>query len=49
MIPEILKQYSEWKEKHPDEDWQYDEISEWLGSFSRSEMIQLLEWAESKK
>lgn len=40
----VLTQYNEWKEKHPEEDYPYDEIHEFFGSLSRSEMQGFMEW-----
>lgn len=40
---DIIKKYIDWKKKHPDEDYQLDEIGEFYAELSRSDMVDILE------
>lgn len=40
---EIINDYIKWKLDNPDEDYQYDEIHNFLGNYSRSSLQGLLE------
>lgn len=43
-IHEVIDQFKKWKNDNPDEDWQYDEIFEFINNFSRGEMIHFMNW-----
>ena len=40
----ILKDYIEWCQQNPDEDWQIDNINEFLANFSRAGKADFLDW-----
>lgn len=42
----IIKDYIKWKLDNPDEDYQYDEIHEFLSDYDRGSLQGLLEFAE---
>ena len=39
----IVIAFREWQSKHPDEDYQYDEIHEFIASLSRGALLELCE------
>lgn len=43
---QIIEDFKKWKEKHPDEDYQYDEVHNFLSNYSRGEIISFLEDVE---
>lgn len=40
----IAQKYARWKEKHPNEDYQYDEIMEFVSSLTRGDMVDVMEF-----
>lgn len=48
-IHPVIEKYRKWKEAHPNEDYQYDEIHEFLTDLTRGEILDLMEWALGKK
>ncbi len=40
---EIIKAYKEWKTEHPDEDYQYDEIHNFMASIGRGGQYEVME------
>lgn len=40
----IVLRYLEWKKKHPDEDYQCDEILEFVNSLGRGEIFTVFEY-----
>lgn len=38
----LLKAFAEWRKEHPDEDYQADEIHEFLADFSRGDIHSFL-------
>lgn len=42
-----IEKFRKWKEEHPDEDYQYDEIFDFVdGELSRGELLSTFEWLE---
>ena len=39
----IIQRYKSWKAEHPDEDYQYDEIHEFITGLSRGELCEVFE------
>lgn len=46
--PPCIQNYIAWKEKNPDEGYQYDEIHEFTATLSRGDLLDLLEYASEK-
>ena len=40
---DILNRYESWKKDNPDDDYQYDEIREFVAGLSRGELLNLFE------
>lgn len=36
---EVIQKFRAWKKEHPDEDYQYDEIHEFIAKLSRGELL----------
>jgi len=41
----LIEKYINWKQEHPDEGYQYDEINEFFDELDRGEKQALMEWA----
>lgn len=46
-MEKVIKKWKEWKQGK-DEDWIYDESHNFIDNLSRSEIVDLLEFAENK-
>jgi hypothetical protein len=47
-MKQIIEKFRAWKLKHPDEDYQLDEIQEFVSSLDRGELLEVFEALESK-
>lgn len=48
IIPSAVAKYKKWKEQNPDEDYQYDEIMDFVASISRGDVLDVFEYALEK-
>lgn len=46
-MSELIKRYKAWKKENPDEDYQYDEVHEFIADLSRGEQLSMMESLES--
>lgn len=40
---DLIKKYIDWKKRHPDEDYQLDEIDEFYATLSRADKVDIME------
>lgn len=40
---DVVKKYKEWKSAHPDEDYQYDEIHDFISDLTRGDLVYVFE------
>lgn len=45
----IVEKYKKWKAEYPDEDYQYDQIFEFMAGLSRGEMQDVFEFIEKQQ
>lgn len=45
-IHSAIIKFQKWKEENPDEEFQYDEIFDFIHEIGRGEIFSLLQWAE---
>ena len=48
IMEEIINQYKKWKLENPDEDYQYDCITDFLDEFGRGDLLTIMDFAETQ-